>query len=157
MVLRIINQQQAICGVLANDRKNWHKMPSDAEFATLEAMCTVLEPLSFFTDALSGEKHVTVSAVRPLLDHIMASIVAPSSEDCTVVKDMKKIIREDLAPRYSAQTTLLPDKCSFLDPRFRSKYVKDKEEVIGKIKAEAIAVMESTPPAVVVSEDGRIW
>ena len=31
----------------------------------------VLEPLSYFTDALSGEYHATVSAVRPLLSHIL--------------------------------------------------------------------------------------
>ena len=42
--------------VLAEDRKNWHRMPSDHEFTTLEAMSLVLKPLSIFTDALSGEK-----------------------------------------------------------------------------------------------------
>ena len=50
-------------------------MPSDHEFATLEAMSSVLEP---FTDASSGEKVVTVSAVRPLLKHIPEELVAVS-------------------------------------------------------------------------------
>ena len=108
--------EQAISAVLASDHKNWHKMPSDA-VVMLEYMCAVSEPLSFFTDALTGEKHVTVSAVHPLLDHIPTSIVPASPDDFTVVKQKKKIIREDLTGCYSAHTTLLLDKCSFHDPR----------------------------------------
>ena len=154
MVSRIIEQQQAICAVLASDRKHWHKMPSDAEFATLEALCAVLEPLSNFTDALSGEKHVTVSAVHPLLDHILTSLVSSSSDDCTVIKEMKKIIREDLSSRYSAHSILLLDKCSYLDPRFRSKYVKGKEEVIAQIKEEAVAVINAMIPSPGENDDG---
>ena len=62
MVSRII-EQQAICAVLADDRKCWSKMPSKDEFTTLEDMVKVLEPLSYIlTYALSGEQHVTVSA-----------------------------------------------------------------------------------------------
>ena len=56
MLARIMEQQQAICAVLAEDRKNWHRMPSDHDFTTLEAMSSVLKPLSTFTDALAGEK-----------------------------------------------------------------------------------------------------
>ena len=35
MIARILEQQQAISSVLAEDRKNWHKMPTDAEFSTM--------------------------------------------------------------------------------------------------------------------------
>ena len=45
MVLCIIEQQQVICTVLADDRKGWSKMPSEDEFTTLEVMVKVLEPL----------------------------------------------------------------------------------------------------------------
>ena len=70
MVSRIVEQQQAICAVLAEDRKHRYKIPTDNKFSILEAIVKVFEPLSYFTDALSGEKHVTASAIRPLLDHI---------------------------------------------------------------------------------------
>ena len=60
MVSRIVEQQQAICAVLAEDRKDWHRMPSENEFSTLESLVEVLKPLSVFTDAFSGENHVTV-------------------------------------------------------------------------------------------------
>ena len=41
MVSRIV-QQQALGSVLAADRKNWHKMPTDAEFSVLETIVEVL-------------------------------------------------------------------------------------------------------------------
>ena len=66
MASRLIEQQNALCAVLADDRKYWCKMPSEEELTTIESMVQVLEPLSYFTDALSGEFHVTVSAIRPL-------------------------------------------------------------------------------------------
>ena len=42
MVSRIVEQQQAICAVLAEDRKHRYKMPTDNEFSTLEAIVKVL-------------------------------------------------------------------------------------------------------------------
>ena len=46
MIARNLEQQQAICAVLAEDRKNWYRMPTDSEFSTLEAVASVLELLS---------------------------------------------------------------------------------------------------------------
>ena len=143
MVARIIEQQQAICAVLADDCKSWCKMPSEDEFTMLEDMAKVLEPLSYFTDALSGEHHVTVSAVRPLLNHIIKSILLVKPEDSTIISQMKTKISEDLQRRYNSLTVTLLDKCSFLDPRFRAKYVMNKDEVIYQLKQEAIATLES--------------
>ena len=56
MIARILEQQQAICGVLAEDRGHWHCMPSPHDFTVLEAVSSVFQPLQVFTDALSGEK-----------------------------------------------------------------------------------------------------
>jgi len=61
MVSRILEQQQAISPVLAEDCKHRHKMPTASEFSTLEAIFKVFHPLSYLTDALSGEKCVTAS------------------------------------------------------------------------------------------------
>lgn len=120
MIARIVEQQQAICAVLLDDRKDRYRMPTDAEFSTLESIVTVLEPLSNFTDALSGEQHVTVPAINPLLQHILKSIVAASPGDNRVLREMKRIIRDDLKSRYTDPIIVgLLDKCSFLDPRFR--------------------------------------
>lgn len=74
MVSRIVEQQQALSAVLAEDRKNWCKMPSNAAFSVMETVVEVLKPLSYLTDALSGEKEVTASAVIPLLKTCMIQV-----------------------------------------------------------------------------------
>ena len=48
MIARILEQQQAICGVLAEDRGHCHCMPSPHDFTVLEAVSSVLQPLQVF-------------------------------------------------------------------------------------------------------------
>ena len=143
MIARILEQQQAICGVLAEDRRHWHCMPSPHDFTTLEAVSSVLQPLQVFTDALSGEKNVTVSAVRPLLKHITEKLLLISSDDCNLVKEIKETIKEDILARYTNEDMVaLIDKSTFLDPRFRGRYLDSKEETIARLITEAIEVSE---------------
>ena len=71
MISRIVEQKQAI---MAGERKYWNKMPTDAEFTTLETLSDVLKPLSFLTDALAGEKQVTASALVPIRTHVVDSL-----------------------------------------------------------------------------------
>ena len=89
MVSRIVEQQQAICAVLAEDRKDWHRMPSESEFTTLESLVEVLKPLSIFTDALFGEKHVTVSALRPLIHYLLTNLLHVEPGSNGLVNEMK--------------------------------------------------------------------
>ena len=65
-------------------------MPSHTELSVIKAVVTVLKPLSLSTDALSGETIVTVSAIHPLLDHILNNVVAPSENDCILLKELKR-------------------------------------------------------------------
>ena len=41
MIARTLEQQQAICAVLADDRKHWHLLPSYREFTTPEIVSKV--------------------------------------------------------------------------------------------------------------------
>ena len=135
MIARLIEQQQAICAVLVEDRKNRYRMPSDSEFSTLEAVASVLGPLSVFTDALSGEKCVTVSAIRPLLSHIVDDLLHVSLDDCTLVKET---ISDKLQAHYLCQDTSdLIDTRGFLDTRFRADYLADKERALVRLTSEA--------------------
>ena len=144
MIARILEQQQAICVVLADDRKNLHRMPSDHEFTTLEIVSKVLQPLSVFTDALSGESQVTVSEIHPLLKHITTSLLSVSTSDCMLIKDMKETITDSLGSRYICQeVSELIDKCSFLDPRFKTNALPDYASTIAQLKAEAKEIVES--------------
>ena len=56
----------------------------------------VFEPLSYFTDALSGEKHATASVTRLLLKHMQEKILLVSPVDCTTIKEMKTDESNDL-------------------------------------------------------------
>ena len=80
MVSRIVEQQQAICAVLVEDRMDWHRMPSENEFSTLESLVEVLKPLSVFTDAFSGE---TMLYVDPHLVATSPISLCTSSPSCT--------------------------------------------------------------------------
>ena len=130
MVARIIEQQQAICAVLAEDRKNWHRMPSDTDISVLETVYMVLKPLSTLTDALSGEKQVTILAIRPVLKHVQDSLTITTA-DRALATQMKTAISTDLQRRNnSPELGHLIDKASFLDPRFRDQYLENKDGTI---------------------------
>ena len=45
MIAKILEQQQAICGVQAENCAHWHCMPLPHNFTILEAGSSVLEPL----------------------------------------------------------------------------------------------------------------
>ena len=66
-------------------------MPSENEFSTMESLLEVLKPLSIFTDALSGENHVTVSAHRPLLNHLMTKLLYVKPGSNGLLNELKDI------------------------------------------------------------------
>ena len=70
MINRLMEQQEPIRVILANDRRTAHLVPSWQDVDVLESVVAVLSPLRDFTDLLAGEKKVTVSAILPLLRHI---------------------------------------------------------------------------------------
>ena len=141
MMSRILEQQQAICRVLAEDRKYWCRMPNDNEFSTMESVVAVLEPLYTFTDALSGEKCVTISAVRPLLKHILEKLLDPLPTDSCFVKEIKEVISDKLQSQYIFQELSdLLDISSCFDPRFQVHYVVNKDSTVQRIKSEALEI-----------------
>jgi len=45
MISRVLEQQQALSSVQAEDRKDWHRMPTDTELSVLETVNDILEQL----------------------------------------------------------------------------------------------------------------
>jgi len=121
MISRILEQQQALSSVLAEDRKNWQRMPNGTKLSVLETVNDILELLSYLTDALAGEKPVTASAVNPVLKHIQKKLTETES-DTRIERDYLF----DFGIKYSN-----PKVCeilaSFLDPRFKEQHLFDKE------------------------------
>ena len=138
MVSSVVEQQQALSAVLAEDRKNWHRMPTDAEFSVLETIVDVLKPLSYLTDALSGEKEVTASAVVPLLKHVKTKCT-PTAGSSRLAKEMQTTIWNDIEPRYrSSVVSETLSIASLLDPRFKDQYLQDKEGTLLSVKGECL-------------------
>ena len=125
MISRIIEQQQAISAVLAEDHKNWHKLLTDEEFRVIEALSSVLEPFSYLTDALSAEKTVTVSAIHPVMKHIANVLTADKDTDSRFIKEIKQKINNDISKRYyDDRIQQLLDKAAFLETDFNSCYIR---------------------------------
>jgi len=57
-----------------------------------ESMRGAFGPLEDFTDMLSGEKKVTVSAIKPVLHILKTKAVKVSDSDTNLTKSMKRKI-----------------------------------------------------------------
>lgn len=89
MNARFLEQQQAICGVLAGDRNTWNLMPK-------EKVSQLICPFHDFTDVTASEKQVTLFSPNPVLEYINNVILQDQEKDCTLTKEMKNVIKEDL-------------------------------------------------------------
>lgn len=148
MVSRFLEQQQAVCAVLAEDRSSWHLMPKDTTITILEDLSQLLSPLHDFTDALASEKRVTMSALKPIMEHITTEILLDGDEDSDLTKQMKLAMRDDLKTRYSEKTKRIMDICCFLDPRFKGSFSANVEDTKRACTEEAIKLVPPTaaPP-----------
>ena len=112
-------------------------MPTDSEYSTLENVVEVLKPLAYLTDALSGEKQVTGSAILPILKHVETKL-ALAAGDNQLVTDMKQAMWSDLKARYAdpmVSETL--NVASLLDPRFKDS-MQSNNGAIEKITEECL-------------------
>lgn len=82
MMNRILEQQQPICATLLALRKG-DLMPSDTKFATIEVFISVMKPFVEITEAIGGEKWITISTIRPNLHRLLESSFIPSTDEST--------------------------------------------------------------------------
>jgi len=86
MTSRIIEQQQAISAVLAEDHKNWNKLLTDKEFWVIKASSIVFEPFTYLTNAHYAEKIVTVSTIHPVMKHKTEVLTMVKETDSRLTK-----------------------------------------------------------------------
>ncbi|XP_056095123.1 E3 SUMO-protein ligase ZBED1-like [Rhinichthys klamathensis goyatoka] len=145
MLQRFIEQQQAVCAVLATERGAWHLMPKDADIAVIEQVLQILQPLSAFTDALASESRaLSLSALRPVLSHIISDILEVKNEDSALTKDLKRVMKSDLESRYTADAKKVMDLTSFVDPRFKGSFSDDLDATVNCCIEEASKLEEMT-------------
>lgn len=89
------------------------------------SLCQVLNPLQDLTDALSGEQHVSVSNLKPVLHLFNAPMLAEEDNGTELTKDVKGNILGYLNYKYSdPDTGDLLDIASLRDPQFETTYTK---------------------------------
>ena len=129
MIERILEQERAIRQVLSNDRKSVHLVPSWQDTEVLESIKSALGPLYSFTDLLSGEKHVTISAVMPLLHHLYTEILLNKADDTLLTKDIKTRVKTYMEQKYSDEENItFLNVASYLDPRFKCQYIDEESK-----------------------------
>ena len=78
---RILEQETAIRAVLSADRMKSQLIPSWQDIEVLEAINKALTPVADLTDLLSGERYVSISAVKPVLSHMSTEALAESDDN----------------------------------------------------------------------------
>ena len=124
MVARVLEQEKAIRQVVGTDRKTCHLVPTWQDIDVLQSVHSAVKNLADFTDMLSGEERVTLSALRAVLNILKNEVLVESPADTTLTKDIKRRILTYLEGKYSdIETSELMDVASFLDPRFITDYI----------------------------------
>lgn len=134
MVSRILEQKEAIRLVLSADRSTSNIVPTWQDLDVLQAIDKAISPLSSLTDILSGEQYVTVSAVLPMLHILETDLLKVQETDTQLTKDIKHRIVADIKLRYTESklaenVILMLQVASFMDPRFKTKYMEHLGEV----------------------------
>ena len=153
MVERFLEQQSAMCAVLAEDRKGWQLLPRDTDITVYETVRDVLAPIRDFTDAVSGEKKVTISCVIPVLWKIF-SVLAISDKDTALAEQMKQVLADDLKMRYDNPKMKMVLECAtFLDIRFKDTFVDSPDDIKKKIMQEIELMKEDAESCLIVKDD----
>ena len=86
----------------------------------MDSILAALAPLRDMTDLLSGESHITISAVRPLIQHLSSTVLGHKDDNSALTKEIKTRVNDDLQRWYSSdETNQLISVCSVIDPRLK--------------------------------------
>ena len=128
MVARVLEQEKAIRQVVSTDRRTSHLTPTWQDIDVLQSVHSAIKDLADFTDTLSGEDQVTLSALKAVLYLLKNQVLVESTTDTTLTKDIKRRILAYFNGKYSESETLeLINLASFLDPRFITDYIEESE------------------------------
>ena len=130
MISCILEQDAAIQMVLSEDRKTTHLIPTWQDSMVLESVNAALSPVAEFTDFMSGEKYVSISAIKPLVRHLERILLEEKEDESDLTKNIKQQIFEYMDSKYNdTSTDDLLNLCTFLDPRFKFDYIKKRQTV----------------------------
>ncbi|KAJ8403671.1 hypothetical protein AAFF_G00349970 [Aldrovandia affinis] len=142
MMERVLEQEKAITQVLAADKKTRHPVPTWQDIQVLESVTAALKPLQDFTDALSGEAYGSVSSLKPVIHLLNAEVLNPNEGDTELTQEIKVKVLDYLNDKYTDPATdELLSMATFLDPRFKTRYMST--EKLEDIKVRAASETEA--------------
>lgn len=149
MIERFLEQKKALTEVLENDKKTRHLVPTWQDTDVLKSVLAAIKPLLNFTDSLSGEKYVSVSCVKPVLDLFRDEILKVSTDDTTLTKDLKEKIQQYMDDKYhDDNVNRLLDMAGLCDPRFKLQHtVTEQKENIKHLILEEMDNLNKVPSA----------
>ena len=129
MISRILEQDAAIRMVLSDDRKSTHLIPTWQDTMVLESVNAALSPVAEFTDFMSGETYVSISAIKPLMQHLEDILLEEKEDESELSKNIKQHIFEYMDSKYSDPSIQgLLNLCTLLDPCFKFDYIKNDRQ-----------------------------
>ena len=114
---RLLEQKRAIEVVLRDNKYFQECARVLREFEVIDDVCGVLKPLCDVTDALLGEKYVSLSTVLPLLK-LLDGLLAQDDADGDVAAKLKRNLRDSLKFCFGEVRQFL-HKATLLDPRYK--------------------------------------
>lgn len=119
--------------------------------SVLDSLNKALGPLFEFTDALSGEKYVSVSFLKPVLHLFNEEILNAKEGETELNKAVKGGVLKYLNEKYDdPATNNILDMATLVDPRFKTTYMRENQVPFIKNRAvtEVLDMVEgATAPA----------
>ncbi|XP_072043493.1 E3 SUMO-protein ligase ZBED1-like [Amphiura filiformis] len=100
MIDRFLKARQSVTTVLQGNRDTAHLVPKWQDIDVLEALNKAITPLATFTDILSGDSYITISALKAVLHRLAKFELHPATTDEQLTIDIKQEILTKLQARF---------------------------------------------------------
>lgn len=157
MMQRLLVSRGAVSLTLTTVTGTRKKPPPDLlpdEWTLLEAVVALLDPFSKATTCISQQRHPTISFVMPLFRTLCQEHLTADPSDLPAVAAMKEAIRSDMAARWRAYTTEIPDLVIlsvYFDPRFKKfTFISDpvaRGVILSRACSLARSLLSQGPPS----------
>ena len=128
MVSRLLEQEEAVRIVLSSDRKTSHLIPSWQDTQIWESISKALSFIADLTDFLSGDSHVTIASIKPVLQILHSRALAEDSSDIPLTREINKNVLDSLDFQYlDSKLKKLLNVATLLDPQFKTDYVEGED------------------------------
>ena len=138
MVERFLVLQQPVCAALIELQRQ-DLMPHDSEVATMEVYRAIMKPIAYITDVIGGEKHVSISEVKPLIYKLRNCYLKINASEKSLEKAMKTAMCNKIVQYYdrNVQSSEILNIAALLDPRFKSlSFLEEEDRIATRLKVQ---------------------